>query len=82
MPEAGWFADPHGRHELRYWDGGAWTDWVADAGEQYCRGPDSPRQRVAVSACLQAHRTDYMTGENLPRASGRERPRRFAYDGD
>ncbi len=30
---AGWHPDPHGRHELRYWDGTVWTDHVADAGE-------------------------------------------------
>jgi hypothetical protein len=28
----GWLADPTGRHESRYWDGGAWTDSVADQG--------------------------------------------------
>lgn len=29
---AGWMADPRGRHELRYWDGRAWTEHVSDAG--------------------------------------------------
>jgi len=28
---ASWLHDPSGRHELRYWDGTAWTDHVADA---------------------------------------------------
>jgi hypothetical protein len=27
-----WAADPTGRHELRYWNGSAWTDHVSDAG--------------------------------------------------
>ena len=27
-----WYPDPSGRHELRYWDGGAWTDHVSDHG--------------------------------------------------
>ena len=27
-----WVADPSGRHELRYWDGTAWTEFVSDAG--------------------------------------------------
>ena len=31
-PAAGWNPDPSGRHEVRYWNGGAWTDDVADAG--------------------------------------------------
>jgi hypothetical protein len=29
---AAWLADPTGRHQLRYWDGTAWTGHVADAG--------------------------------------------------
>jgi Protein of unknown function (DUF2510) len=31
---AGWFADPSGRHELRYWDGQRWTEQVSDRGTQ------------------------------------------------
>ena len=27
---AGWFADPSGRHQMRYWDGRVWTDHVRD----------------------------------------------------
>ena len=29
---AGWFADPVGRHEYRYWDGTTWTPHVSDGG--------------------------------------------------
>ena len=31
---AGWHPDPSGRHQQRYWDGQAWTDAVADGGQQ------------------------------------------------
>ena len=31
---ANWYPDPNGRHELRYWDGNAWTDHVSDQGVQ------------------------------------------------
>lgn len=31
---AGWFEDPMGRHQYRYWDGTIWTDTVADNGQQ------------------------------------------------
>lgn len=31
---ANWHPDPTGRHELRYWDGTAWTAHVSDAGTQ------------------------------------------------
>jgi hypothetical protein len=27
-----WYADPSTRHQLRYWDGGAWTAHVSDDG--------------------------------------------------
>lgn len=26
----GWFPDPAGRHERRYWDGSSWTEHVQD----------------------------------------------------
>jgi Protein of unknown function (DUF2510) len=29
---AGWQPDPTGRHELRHWDGRAWTSHVSDQG--------------------------------------------------
>lgn len=29
---AGWLADPRGHHQLRYWNGGAWTEHVSDGG--------------------------------------------------
>jgi hypothetical protein len=29
---AGWYADPSGRHEFRYWDGASWTHEVSDQG--------------------------------------------------
>jgi hypothetical protein len=32
-PAADWYPDPHGGHELRYWDGAAWTDHVCDGGQ-------------------------------------------------
>lgn len=31
---AQWVVDPTGRHELRYWDGSAWTSHVSDSGVQ------------------------------------------------
>jgi hypothetical protein len=32
MADAGWYPDPRGRHEHRYFDGSTWTDHVADDG--------------------------------------------------
>jgi hypothetical protein len=36
---AGWYADPAGRFELRYWDGGTWTEHVSRAGQQFTDAP-------------------------------------------
>lgn len=36
---AGWYADPAGRFELRYWDGNTWTEHVSRAGQQFTDAP-------------------------------------------
>lgn len=36
---AGWYPDPASRYELRYWDGGQWTEHVSRAGQQYTDPP-------------------------------------------
>ncbi|MBI4883524.1 MAG: DUF2510 domain-containing protein [Actinobacteria bacterium] len=36
---AGWYADPSGRFDLRYWDGGTWTEHVSRAGQQFTDAP-------------------------------------------
>jgi hypothetical protein len=36
---AGWYADPAGRFELRYWDGSQWTEHVSRAGQQFTDPP-------------------------------------------
>ena len=41
LPAADWYPDPHGGHELRYWDGAAWTDNVADDGLASVDGGDA-----------------------------------------
>ena len=33
-PVANWYPDPGGKHELRYWDGGQWTEHVSSHGRQ------------------------------------------------
>ena len=38
----GWYPDPSGRHELRYWDEGRWTDRVSDAGHVSSEAATSP----------------------------------------
>jgi len=40
---AGWYADPAGQHQHRYWDGGGWSDAVADNGVVSTHWPWAPR---------------------------------------
>jgi hypothetical protein len=47
---AGWFADPVGRHERRYFDGRSWTDWVFDDGAQSSDRLPSAARLVASAA--------------------------------
>jgi Protein of unknown function (DUF2510) len=35
LPPPMWATDPSGRHQLRYWDGAAWTDYVSDDGHDF-----------------------------------------------
>lgn len=32
QPQPGWYPDPTGRNQLRYWDGGQWTTSIANNG--------------------------------------------------
>ena len=43
-PDPGWYRDPTGRFEQRYWSGAEWTEWVLVAGSQQVdRFWDGPR---------------------------------------
>jgi hypothetical protein len=39
---AGWYPDPYGRHEQRYWDGTTWTEHVSDQGVTSTDAPAAP----------------------------------------
>lgn len=51
-PAAGWYPDPSGRHQLRYWDGAAWSTHIADQGvagvDPLPAGPGQGPEMVAV----------------------------------
>ena len=36
---AGWYPDPSGRYEMRYWDGLAWAEHVSRQGQQFTDPP-------------------------------------------
>lgn len=53
-PAEGWYADPSGANQLRWWDGHAWTDYV----EPYEAPVPSPQEvEVAVPAVDEASPT-------------------------
>jgi uncharacterized protein YxjI len=52
---ANWYPDPTGRHELRYWDGDAWTDHVSDRG---ITGTDPAGATAAPEAVSRLDRLD------------------------
>ena len=45
----GWFPDPLGRHEQRYWDGQQWTEHVVSHGRQAVDVPAAPQQVPTVN---------------------------------
>src|SRR6516165_7213418 len=52
MVPAGWYADPAGRHEYRYWDGTYWTAGVANGGitaTDPLEAPPRPAQQAAFT---------------------------------
>jgi uncharacterized protein YxjI len=48
---ASWYPDPLGRHELRYWDGGQWTEHVSSHGRQ---SVDPPTQGTHIPTTQRA----------------------------
>lgn len=50
--EASWLKDPSGMHDMRYWDGAAWTEHVSDAGSQSVdpAPPDLPAPMAAPAS--------------------------------
>src|SRR5690349_19646206 len=42
-PEAGWYRDPSGRHEHRWWNGSEWTQYVISLGLRSVDYGDDPR---------------------------------------
>lgn len=47
---AGWYPDPLGRFEFRYWDGVAWTDQAAREGQTVVDPVDGPPARPTAGA--------------------------------
>lgn len=46
MPAPGWYQDPTGRHEYRYWTGALWSRHVADDGEKSVERIAAPTEAI------------------------------------
>ncbi len=55
---ANWYPDPHGRHELRYWDGATWTEHVSDRGVTAIDRPTASRLDRIDSALTVGNEAD------------------------
>ena len=71
---AAWHPDPSGRNQYRYWDGVAWTDWVANDGVQVT----DPLHMPAAPSVAQTRSTaaERLTSNNEPE---REKATRTGY---
>lgn len=58
MTAAGWYADPAGRHEHRYWNGSGWADQVSDRGVTSTDSDAVPGPDAAPGATLATSSTD------------------------
>ena len=67
---ANWYPDPFGRHELRYWDGGQWTQHVASRGRQEIDPPVNgpPVPSVSSSSVPTAGRASKKVQRDVRRA--------------
>jgi membrane protease YdiL (CAAX protease family) len=51
MPQPGWYPDPSGAVQLRFWDGVGWTHWLAPPpGRGWVSAPKGPALDEAVAA--------------------------------
>ena len=52
MTPPGWYPDPFGRFQVRYWDGDAWTANVSTNGQTAVDAPTGAPVPIAVSAAF------------------------------
>ena len=69
-PTPGWHPDPTGRHEYRYWEGGAWTDDVSDGGATSVDPIDGASAPTAAVDPTQQYAPQYGTQQPGPAQPG------------
>jgi len=51
-PQAGWYADPYGQSQQRYWDGATWSGHTSDVPVAAASAPDMPQGASAAAGPL------------------------------
>lgn len=69
-PLPGWYPDPGGAHQFRYWNGWAWTPGVADGGQVTEDWPGALAGRDGAAAPPAAGEPGADTRAQLPRRAG------------
>lgn len=79
----GWYRDPTGQFQLRYWNGNSWTEHVHSESPLLTDSPSTPaQQQVPVSNTTAAHGQPSSTPQNhnpSPIHTGKAKPPRFAW---
>ncbi len=65
-PAPGWYTDPSGRHERRWWDGASWRDAVIDNGVRSDDPLYVPDQQVESSTAQGANAANAHSGAETP----------------
>lgn len=67
LPKANWYPDPHGRFDLRYWDGAMWTEHVSRAGVQMVDDPSVASPTIATNVVEVASEEPPTAASNPPK---------------
>jgi uncharacterized protein YxjI len=68
-PAAGWYPDPSGSYEQRYWDGSAWTEHVVSQGQQGVHRLDAQPVQTSTPEKV-ARQVQEQAGLGAPTATG------------
>lgn len=79
-PAADWYPDPFGRHELRYWDGAAWTEHVSSHGRQ-STDPPTGQAKMPVGAQT-PQKVQEQVGRHLDAATRQGADTTVGFEGD
>jgi hypothetical protein len=74
MVPAGWYPDPHGQAELRYWDGNTWTEHTSGEAPGAAGPTQIDQPQAAPTSVWTVGATQAQTRMNPPRAASGGRP--------